>query len=71
MYIMLSRKPPFGGEGANEIMANIQKGTLDLESHPFDTISENAKDLIRKLLTRDVKKNKCSRSIKSSMVQRT
>ena len=56
MYIMLSRKPPFGGEGANEIMANIQKGTLDLESHPFDTISENAKDLIRKLLTRDVKK---------------
>ena len=55
MYIMLSRKPPFGGEGANEIIENIQKGTVDLESHPFDTISENAKDLIRKLLTRDVK----------------
>ena len=54
MYILLSKQPPFKGEYIEEIMSNIQKGTYDLESPPFDKISENALDLIKKLLNKDI-----------------
>ena len=54
MYVLLSRKPPFAGENTDEILEKIKKGEYDLESHPFDTISASAKDLIQKLLTKDV-----------------
>ena len=54
MYVLLSRKPPFGGDYDEEIIKNIQEGKYDLNCHPFETLSENAKDLIRKLLTKDI-----------------
>ena len=54
MYILLSKQPPFKGEYIEEIMSNIQKGIYDLESPPFDNISENALDLIKKLLNKDI-----------------
>ena len=54
MYVLLSRKPPFAGENTDEIIEKIKKGSYDLKSHPFDTLSANAKDLIQKLLTKDV-----------------
>ena len=56
MYILLSQRPPFGGRDDYEIMETVKKGKYDLSSPPFDTISENAKDLIKKMLTIDVNK---------------
>ena len=47
MYVLLTKKPPFNGEYENEIISNIEKCNYDLESPPFDTISNNAKDLIQ------------------------
>ena len=55
MYALLSRNPPFGGDTEEEIIYKIKKGNYDLKSHPFDKISESGKDLIRKLLTKDIK----------------
>ena len=53
MYILLSARPPFGGEDDNEIMERVARGNYDLESPPFDRLSSNSIDLIQKLLTMD------------------
>ena len=55
MYILLSARPPFGGQDDNDIMERVATGVYDLESAPFDKLSQSALDLIRKLLTMDVK----------------
>ena len=56
MYILLSGRPPFGGDDDREIMENVKKGKYDLESSPFNKVSKNAIDLIQKLLVMDVNK---------------
>ena len=56
LYILLSGRPPFNGEGDKEIMNNVLQGKFDLKSSPFDTISKECKDLITQLLTLDPKK---------------
>lgn len=38
------------------IFEEIIKGVIDFESQPWPSISESAKDLVRKLLTKDPKK---------------
>ena len=54
MYILLSARPPFGGNDDDDIMERVATGIYDLESPPFDKVSKSALDLIRKLLTMDV-----------------
>jgi len=56
MYILLSGRPPFDGENDKEIIANVTSGEFDLNNPPFNTISKNAKDLIKKLLNVNVEK---------------
>ena len=53
MYILLSARPPFGGQDDEEIMERVSTGEYDLESPPFNKLSSNALDLIKKLLTMD------------------
>ena len=53
MYILLSARPPFGGEDDNEIMERVSSGKYDLESPPFNKLSKNSIDLIKRLLTMD------------------
>ena len=54
MYVLLSKKPPFGGEFEEEIIKNITKGEYDIKSPPFDKLSPNCIDLLKKLLTIDI-----------------
>ncbi len=56
MYILLSARPPFGGENDNEIMERVAIGKYDLESSPFNKLTRHAIDLIKKLLTIDPNK---------------
>ncbi|KAK8551751.1 hypothetical protein V6N13_120188 [Hibiscus sabdariffa] len=56
LYILLSGVPPFWGETEKEIFKAVSEGNLDLESQPWPSISDAAKDLIRKMLARDPKK---------------
>ncbi|GLT34395.1 hypothetical protein SLA2020_089130 [Shorea laevis] len=56
LYILLSGAPPFLAETQQGVFEEILKGELDLESAPWPTISEGAKDLVRKMLTMDPKK---------------
>ena len=52
MYIMLSGRPPFGGKNNNEILQNVLKGSFDFSAPVWQSISDEAKDLITKLLNR-------------------
>ncbi|KAK7376680.1 hypothetical protein VNO80_02094 [Phaseolus coccineus] len=56
LYILLSGVPPFWAETEKGIFDSILEGKLDLENAPWPSISAAAKDLIRKMLTRDPKK---------------
>ncbi|KAJ1389564.1 Serine/threonine-protein kinase, active site [Sesbania bispinosa] len=67
LYILLSGVPPFWGDTTKEIFGAILKCHIDFESHPWPTISNSAKDLIRKMLTQDPKKRITSAQILESM----
>ncbi|KAJ8762225.1 hypothetical protein K2173_007381 [Erythroxylum novogranatense] len=56
LYILLSGVPPFWAETEKGIFEAILRGHLDLESSPWPEISSSAKDLIKKMLTRDPKR---------------
>ena len=56
LYILLSGRPPFGGENDKEIMERVATGKYDLQSSPFNKASKNCLDLIKQLLIMDPKK---------------
>ncbi|KAL2555647.1 calcium-dependent protein kinase 1-like [Forsythia ovata] len=53
VYILLSGVPPFWDETEQGIFEQVLHGDLDFSSDPWPSISESAKDLVRKMLVRD------------------
>ena len=56
MYILLSGHVPFPGKTDEEIFKRIKKCDFNFDLPKFKGISENCKDLIKKLLEPDIKK---------------
>ena len=56
MYILLSGEPPFQGESEEEIFQKIKKCKYEFNPKEFDEVSDNCKDLIKKLLEPNKKK---------------
>ncbi|XP_068668702.1 calcium-dependent protein kinase 2-like [Aristolochia californica] len=56
LYILLSGVPPFWAENEKGIFDAILQGEIDFESAPWPSISDSAKDLVRRMLTQDPKK---------------
>ncbi|GAA0175413.1 non-receptor serine/threonine protein kinase [Lithospermum erythrorhizon] len=56
LYILLSGVPPYWAETEKGIFDAILHGELDLETEPWPLISHSAKDLVKKMLTRDPKR---------------
>ncbi|KAI4319556.1 hypothetical protein MLD38_033141 [Melastoma candidum] len=56
IYILLCGVPPFWDETEQGIFEQVLKGDLDFESEPWPSISDEAKDLVRRMLVRDPKK---------------
>ncbi|KAI3822675.1 hypothetical protein L1987_10270 [Smallanthus sonchifolius] len=56
LYILLCGVPPFWGESENEIFEEVLRGKLNFSSDPWPSISESAKDLVRKMLVRNPRK---------------
>jgi calcium-dependent protein kinase len=50
MYLLLSGNPPFTGDTDQEIMRNIRYNSYTLESEEWESISPQAKDLLKRLL---------------------
>ena len=53
LYILLIGKPPFNGKNENAISLAIKKGKYDILNAQYESLSQNAKDLISKLLMYD------------------
>ncbi|WOG85323.1 hypothetical protein DCAR_0104511 [Daucus carota subsp. sativus] len=56
LYILLSGVPPFWAENEKGIFDAILEGEIDFESEPWPSVSNSAKDLVRKMLTQDPRK---------------
>lgn len=56
LYILLSGKVPFPGDSNKEIIENVLKGEFHFQHEPFNSVSDEAKDIIKKLLVKDVVK---------------
>ncbi|KAH7690048.1 Non-specific serine/threonine protein kinase protein [Dioscorea alata] len=56
LYILLCGMPPFWAETEKGIFDAILQGHVDLKSAPWPSISDGAKDLIKKMLTQDPRK---------------
>lgn len=54
LYVMLSGALPFYGESAAEIFEAVLRGNLRFPPRTFRNISPSAKDLLRKMICRDV-----------------
>jgi calcium-dependent protein kinase len=63
LYILLSGVPPFWAETEKGIFDAILEGQIDFDSEPWPTISNSAKDLVRKMLTQDPKKRLTSAQV--------
>ena len=53
---MLSGTPPFDGENDKEICKKVREGKYSFSSQAWDEISDEGKDLVKKMLTYDPKK---------------
>ncbi|XP_028789857.1 calcium-dependent protein kinase 26-like [Neltuma alba] len=56
IYILLCGVPPFWAETEEDIFKEVLDGKLDFSSDPWPKISDSAKDLVRRMLTRDPRK---------------
>jgi len=56
LYIMLSGYLPFTGDTPDDVYAKIKKGKYSLEQKEWKSVSDEAKDLISKLLVVDYSK---------------
>ncbi|XP_016432671.1 phosphoenolpyruvate carboxylase kinase 1 [Nicotiana tabacum] len=54
MYIMLAGIPPFYGESATEIFEAVLRANLRFPTRIFQSVSPAAKDLLRRMLSKDV-----------------
>ncbi len=55
-YILLCGYPPFNGETDKDIMKAVKKGEFDFPKEEWEVVSNEAKDLIKKMLTYEPKK---------------
>ncbi|VAI29281.1 unnamed protein product [Triticum turgidum subsp. durum] len=63
LYILLCGVPPFWAESETGIFKQILRGKLDLETEPWPSISDSAKDLVRKMLIRDPTKRETAHEV--------
>ena len=53
LFLMLSGKPPFNGNNDQAILTAVYKGEFSMNTPEWENISEEAKDLISKMLIKD------------------
>ncbi|KAJ1692446.1 hypothetical protein LUZ63_009144 [Rhynchospora breviuscula] len=54
IYMMLSGRAPFDGESAADIFEAVLRGNLRFPTRIFGSVSSMAKDLLRRMISRDV-----------------
>lgn len=55
LYVMLSGKPPFPGKNDELIIERVKEGNYTFPEKEWSQVTPEAKDLVRKLMEKDVK----------------
>lgn len=64
LYILLCGFPPFNGSTNEEIMEKVKIGKYSFKHEVFENVSDEAKDLIKKMLTKNpVKRLSCEEAL--------
>ena len=53
LFILLSGRPPFGGESDKEILESVKQGIFSFTGAEWKNVSEEAKSLIKQMLSYD------------------
>lgn len=53
LYILLCGYPPFSGKSDEKILEKVAKGEYDFDSEEWDSISDEAKQFIKKMMEYD------------------
>ena len=53
LYFSLSGLSPFAGDNESETFSNVTQADYDFDDDTFNSISDDAKDFIQKLLIKD------------------
>lgn len=69
LYILLCGYPPFYGDDNQEILQMVQKGEFDFDGEEWDDISNDAKDLIKKLICKPEKRLTAEQVLKHKWVR--
>ena len=66
LYILLSGKPPFDGACDNEITAKVQIGAYNFNDKIWENVSQEAKNLVKSMMTKDFNKRvSCREALQS------
>jgi len=68
LYILLSGVPPFWAENEDGIFDAVLRGHIDFASDPWPSISNSAKDLVKKMLRQDPKERLTAAEILSKSI---
>jgi calcium-dependent protein kinase len=55
LYVLISGDPPFTGKDTQEVLQKIHAGVIDFRYACWKRVSENVKDLLTNMLTKDTK----------------
>lgn len=69
LYILLCGYPPFYGDDNAEILAMVQKGEFDFDGEEWDEVSADARDLIKKLITKPERRLTAEEALKHRWVR--
>lgn len=64
LYILLCGYPPFYGEDDQAILRAVTKGAFDFDGDEWEDVSKEAKDLIKKLITKPEKRLSAEEALK-------
>lgn len=68
LYIMLGGAPPFHGETAAEIFEAVRRGNLRFPFRVFHRVSPAAKDLLRRMICKDVSRRFSAEQVLSKLL---
>ena len=68
LYVLLAGVPPFYGETVEEIFESVLRGNLRFATRNFRSFSAEAKDLLRKMICRDVSRRLSAEQVLSKFL---